>query len=56
MLNVVRGLEVYSIDPFYQSLYRPDLVREKLLGDPQGKVKDAASRLDLAKVLASGIR
>ena len=54
MLNVVRGLEVYSINQFYQSLYRPDLVREKLSRDPQGKVKEAASKLDLAKELVSG--
>jgi WD40 repeat protein len=54
MLNVVRGLEVYSINQFYQSLYRPDLVREKLSRDPQGKVKEAASKLDLANELASG--
>jgi WD domain, G-beta repeat len=46
MLDVVRGLEVYSIDQFYQSLYRPDLVREKLSGDPQDKMKEAASKLE----------
>jgi len=34
MLNVVRGLEAYSVDQFYPFLYRPDLVREKLAGDP----------------------
>ena len=38
MLTVVRGLEVFGIDQFYQALYRPDLVREKLAGDPDGKV------------------
>jgi hypothetical protein len=54
MLSVVRGLEVYSIDQVYQSLYRPDLVREKLAGDPKGKVREAAARLDLGKVMASG--
>jgi WD40 repeat protein len=54
MLSVVRGLDIYSIDQVYQSLYRPDLVREKLAGDPQGKVKEAAARLDLGKVIASG--
>ena len=54
MLSVVRGLEVYSIDQFYQVLYRPDLVREKLAGDLSGKVKDAAAQLDLAKLLDSG--
>jgi WD40 repeat protein/uncharacterized caspase-like protein len=53
-LSVVRGLEVYSIDQFYNQLYRPDLVRERLAGDPQGKVRDAAARLDLTKAVASG--
>lgn len=54
MLNVVRGFNVYGIDQVYQSLYRPDLVKDKLAGDPNGKVKGAAAKLDLAKVLASG--
>ena len=54
MLSIVRGLEVFSIDQFYQVLYRPDLVREKLLGDPGSKVRDAAAKLDLAKLLDSG--
>ena len=54
LLSVVRGLEVYSIDQLYQSLYRPDLVREQLAGDPRGLVREAAARLDLNKVLASG--
>jgi WD40 repeat protein len=54
MLTVVRGLEVFGIDQFYQALYRPDLVREKLAGDPNGKVRDAAARLDLAKLTDSG--
>ena len=54
MLTVVRGLEVYSIDQFYQVLYRPDLVREKLAGDPDGKVRAAAAKLDLSKLVDSG--
>ncbi len=54
MLTVVRGLEVFGIDQFYQVLYRPDLVREKLAGDPGGKVRDAATKLDLAKLTESG--
>ena len=54
ILSVVRGFDVWSIDQFYQSLYRPDLVREKLAGDPRGLVREAAARLDLTKVLASG--
>jgi WD40 repeat protein len=54
ILTVVRGLEVYGIDQLYQALYRPDLVREKLAGDPNGKVKEAAAKLDLAKLIDSG--
>ncbi len=54
LLSVARGLELYSIEQFYQSLYRPDLVREKLAGDPRGLVRDAAANLDLTKALASG--
>ncbi len=53
-LSIVRGLEVSSIDQVYNTLYRPDLVREKLAGDPDGKVKAAAAQLDLEKVMASG--
>ncbi len=33
-INVVRGLEVLSIDNLYDALYRPDLVLEALRGDP----------------------
>jgi WD40 repeat protein len=54
LLHVVNGLDIVSIDQVFQNLFRPDLVREKLAGDPQGKVRDAAAKLDLAKVLASG--
>jgi uncharacterized caspase-like protein len=54
-LNIVRGLEVSSIDQVYNALYRPDLVREKLAGDPSGKVRAAAAQLDLEKVMASGV-
>jgi WD40 repeat protein len=53
-LSIVRGLEASSIDQVYNALYRPDLVREKLAGDPDGKVKAAAAKLDLNKVMASG--
>jgi hypothetical protein len=35
-------------------LYRPDLVLEKLAGDPEGKVKMAAGELDLEKAMAGG--
>jgi WD40 repeat protein/uncharacterized caspase-like protein len=55
LLAVVHGLEVQSIDQVYQALYRPDLVREKLAGDPDGKVRAAAVHLDLDKVMASGV-
>ena len=54
-LSIVRGLEVFSVEQVYDSLYRPDLVREKFAGDPNGKVKAAAAQLDLEKVTASGM-
>src|SRR5262249_44670189 len=54
LIHVVQGNTVIGIDQFYDALHRPDLVREKLAGDPQGKVREAAARLDLSKVVASG--
>lgn len=54
MLSAVRGRELISIEQVYQSLYRPDLVREKLAGDPRGLVREAAARLDLTRVVSSG--
>jgi len=54
LVNVVRGLEVYSVTQVYDSLYRPDLVQEALKGDPEGKYKDAASKLNLETILDSG--
>lgn len=53
-LSVVRGFEAYSVDQIYQALFNPDLVREKLAGDPGGEVRSAANVLDLAKLLSSG--
>ena len=50
-LAIVRGLEAYPIDAAYDLLHRPDLVREKLTGDPQGRVKSATVRLDLWKIV-----
>jgi WD40 repeat protein len=54
LLHIVRGFETIGIDQVYQSLYRPDLVREKLAGDPRGLVREAAAQLDLDKVIGSG--
>lgn len=54
LMHIVRGLETIGIDQVYQSLYRPDLVREKLAGDPRGLVREAAASLDLDKVIGSG--
>lgn len=53
-LSVVRGLQAYSIDQFYNQLYRPDLVREKLVGDPQGLVRESLAKLSLSRAVASG--
>ena len=54
-INLVRGLNAMSVDQVYDSLYRPDLVREALTGDPDGKVAAAAAELDLDKVVATGL-
>jgi len=48
--SVVRGIDICAPDRVYSALYRPDLVREKMAGDPDGKVKAAAAQLDLDKV------
>lgn len=54
MLSVTKGFNAVGIDQVYQALYRPDLVREKLAGDPDGKVREAAAKLDLDAIMASG--
>jgi len=54
LVSIVRGLDVYSVDQLYQQLYRPDLIRQKLSGDPDGVVKRAALKLNLEAVLRSG--
>jgi hypothetical protein len=46
----VRGREVYSLNRFWQALYRPDLVKDKLAGDPHGRVKETAAKLDLNSI------
>ena len=48
MLSIVEGLDVYSIHQFYQKLYRPDLVREKLA------VGRTTASLDIAELLNTG--
>jgi WD40 repeat protein len=55
LLNVVRGLEVYTIEQFYQQLYRPDVVRQKLATDEQinARVKVAARNVSLAAIFDS---
>jgi WD40 repeat protein len=53
-LKVVKGLDVYSIDQFYSSLFRPDLVEEKIGGDIEGVVAAAADGLDMEKLLTAG--
>jgi WD domain, G-beta repeat/Caspase domain len=54
LLGVVRGLDGFSVDQFYPALYRPELVREKLAGDPNSNVRNSAAKLDLSKLLDSG--
>lgn len=53
-LIAVSGVNAASMDKFYNSLYRPDLVLEALRGDPADKVKKAGDKLDLAQIWLSG--
>ena len=53
-ISVVRGLDIASVQQFYDHLYRPDLVREKLKGDGEGKYLDAASKVSLETIVDSG--
>jgi len=53
-LNVKIGNIVSSIDQFYDALYRPDLVRAKLHGDPERIVADANAKINLASLLTQG--
>jgi hypothetical protein len=54
VVNVVRGLERYSVMQFYDHLHRPDLVAELLKGDPLSLYRFAARRLNLERILESG--
>jgi WD40 repeat protein len=53
-VHLVRGMEVLSIRQVHQSLFNPDLVREALSGDPSGEVADAATVVNLERVVSSG--
>ena len=53
-MSIVRGLDLYDVSQMFQALYAPDLVREKLAGDPDGEVKSATGALDLETVITSG--
>jgi len=46
---VVRGRDVCSDTVVHDTLYRPDLVSEKIAGDKEGKVRAAAAELNLDK-------
>ncbi len=54
MINVVRNADVSSVSQLFEHLHRPDLLEELLKGDPERKYKDAASKLNLARILESG--
>ncbi|TIX18967.1 MAG: hypothetical protein E5W97_29500 [Mesorhizobium sp.] len=54
LVSVVKDLEAFSFDHFYEQLARQDLVRELLTGDVDGTYADAASKLQLATILNSG--
>lgn len=47
--DVVRGMDILSPTQIPDALHRPDLVREKLAGDPNGLVKAEAAKSILMK-------
>jgi hypothetical protein len=53
VLNKDTG-EALPLSSVFDDLYRPDLVQEALRGDPDGKVKEATKKLNLASVVGSG--
>jgi WD40 repeat protein len=52
-LNVVRGLEVHSIDSLYEKLHHPELVQEKLAADPRGLVREAAKGIGVTNAAST---
>lgn len=54
LVAVVKAGKAFSVEQFYQSLYRPDLVEETLKGDPLGKHLNSAKKLNLGTVLDTG--
>lgn len=53
LANAVSGFEVFSLRRFHSLLHRPDLVAEKIAGDPKGLVREALAKLDTAQALAA---
>ncbi|MGE0238554.1 MAG: caspase family protein [Parvibaculaceae bacterium] len=54
LVAVVQAGKAFSVEQFYQSLYRPDLVEEMFKGDPFGKHLNAGKKLNLGTVLDTG--
>jgi len=54
LIAVVDAFMPYSIHQFFQALYRPDLVEERLKGDPFGRYAKAKEKLDLRKLIDTG--
>jgi hypothetical protein len=45
LVAFVRGLSLIGRDQVEKALHRPDLVQQKLAGDPAGRVKAAAAMI-----------
>lgn len=54
LLAIVRGMEVMPVGQAHKLLFNPDLVREALAGDLDGKVENAAKSVSLEDTLAAG--
>jgi len=51
--SIRRGFKVCSDKVVENTLYRPDLVFEKIASDPDGKVRAAASQIDFDRLCFS---
>ncbi len=52
--RVSREFDIFSVDQFYDTLSRPDLVQEALAGDPLGLLVAAAETLNLDALIDRG--
>jgi WD40 repeat protein len=51
LAHIVHGLKTHPLEPLREQLRRPDLIEELLKGDPEGRYKTAAAKLNLGTLI-----